>query len=921
VPIIRREDYLAHIGTPRHSGRYPWGSGDDPHGSTRNRSLLGMVEDLKNQGLGEKEIAKRMDMSINGLRGLKSAAKNEQKQDDIHKARKLKAKGHSNVEIARLMSVGGRKIGDTQVGQLLKPDALHKLKVLDTVSDTLKRAVDEKEYIDVGLGTEHQMGITNTKLRTAVEKLRREGYKLHTNIQVEQLGTGQKTNMKVLTKRFDADGKEIMWGDVMKNRHKIEQVTDFSVDGGETMLGIQPPLSISSKRVGIRYAKDGGKDADGVIYVRQGPKDVSLGGNRYAQVRVMVDGTHYLKGMAIYKDDMPDGVDLLFNTNKEDTGNKLDAMKPLKRKYMPGDKEGKPSGDIDEDNPFGATIRQIGELVPGSTRVQKVTSVMNLVNKESDWDKWSRNLPSQFLSKQKPALAREQLDLTYTRKQTELEAILRLENPAVKKKMLKDFADGADSAAVHLKSAAMPRQKTQVILPLPDIKPTEIFAPGFNNGERVALVRFPHGGTFEIPELTVNNKHAGGRKLIGPNAQDAVGIHPKTAERLSGADFDGDTVLVIPNNLKKVQSSPALKGLENFDHQAQYKGYEGMKKMTEHEKGMEMGKISNLITDMTFQNATPDELARAVRHSMVVIDAEKHGLDFRRSAQDNNIPALKAKYQKGGGAYTLISRAKSEVRVNERKQGYKIDPETGKKRYTETGATRPDGKGGLVRRTQESTRLGEAEDAHTLSSGTMIEKVYADHSNRLKALADEARKALVATKGDRYDPAARKAYRAEVDSLDAKLARAIARAPRERQAQVVANAVIRQKIQENPDLKAKTKESKAELKRLKSQALNAQRQRMGIVEREKFDITDREWEAIQNKAITTNKLEDILNYADGDKVKELATPREKVALTATKANKARTMLASGYTWAEISESLGVSQSTIKAELKGTEEGD
>ena len=38
----------------------------------------------------------------------------------------------------------------------------------------------------------------------------------------------------------------------------------------------------------------------------------------------------------------------------------------------------------------------------------------------------------------------------------------------------------------------------------------------------------------------------------------------------------------------------------------------------------EMGKISNLITDMTLKGATQDELARAVRHSMVVIDAEKH---------------------------------------------------------------------------------------------------------------------------------------------------------------------------------------------------------------------------------------------------------------------------------------------------------
>jgi hypothetical protein len=906
VHIIRAEDHLAHFGTPRHSGRYPWGSGGE-EGSTRNRSFLGMVKDLERQGLKQTEIAEHLGMTTGELRSLKSIAKNEQKQDDIHMARKLKEKHYSNVEIARRMSVNGRTFGDTQIGQLLKPDALHKLKVLDTVSNTLKRAVDEKGYIDVGLGVEYHMGITNTKLRTAVQKLRREGYKLHTNIQVEQLGTGQKTNMKVLTKLHDADGKEIMWGDVMKNRGKISQVTDFSVDGGETMLGIQPPLSISSKRVAVRYAEQGGKEADGTIFVRRGPKDVSLGGNRYAQVRVMVDGTHYLKGMAVYKDDLPDGVDLMFNTNKSDTGNKLDAMKVIKD---------------DPDNPFGATVRQIGETAPGSSRVTKVTSVMNLVNKESDWDKWSRNLPSQFLSKQKPALAKEQLAITLERKKTEFEEIMRLSNPAVKKKLLKDFADGADSAAVHLKAAALPGQKTQVILPLSSLKPGEVYAPGFNNGDTVVLVRFPHGGTFEIPQLVVNNKNPEGRSIIGTDAQDAIGIHSKTAERLSGADFDGDTVLVIPNRLGKVRSSPALEGLRDFDHQAQYKGYEGMKKMTEHEKGLEMGKISNLITDMTFQNATTDELARAVRHSMVVIDAEKHGLDYRRSAEDNNIAALKARYQKTGGASTIISRAKSDVRVNERKQGYRIDPATGKKVFVETGRTWTDSKGNPVRAKDTSAKLAETDDAHTLSSGTMIERVYADHSNNLKALGDKARLELLSVKNDKYDPAAREVYKQEVQSLDAKLAEAVKRAPRERQAQVVANEVIRQKIISNPDLKAKTKEAKAELKRLKSQALAAQRQRMGIVEKEKFDITDKEWEAIQNRAITTHKLEDILTYADGERVKQLATPREKATLSPSKESKARSMRASGYTWAEIAEALGASQSTIKEQLNmGTEEGD
>jgi DNA-binding transcriptional ArsR family regulator len=895
--IIQEKDWLAHIGTPRHSGRYPWGSGGD-EGSTRNQTFLGMVESLKRQGVPEKTIAETMGLTVGELRAQKAYAKNERTQDDIHQARKLAAKGLSNVAIAKAMSTNGRKIGDTQVANLLKPDAEHKAKVLNTVSYTLRDAVDKKGYIDVGLGVEYHMGITRTKLDTAIQALKGEGYRLH-RIPMPQLGTGQNTNMKVLTR----PGTE--WSDAMKNRDNISQVNDYSVDGGETMLGILPPKSISADRVGIRYAEQGGKDADGVIYVRRGPNDVSLGKNRYAQVRVMVNGTHYLKGMAVYKDDLPEGVDLLFNTNKSDTGNKLDAMKKIKD---------------DPDNPFGATVRQIGERGPDG-RMKKLTSVMNLVNQEGEWNEWSRNLPSQFLSKQKPSLAKKQLDIAYQKKLTEYEEIMRLENPVVKRKLLQAFADSADSAAVHLKAAALPKQKTQVILPVPTMKQNEVYAPGFTDGTRVALVRFPHGGTFEIPELTVNNRHPEGRKLIGPESQDAIGIHPKTAERLSGADFDGDTVLVIPNNLGLVKSAPALPGLQGFDPQAMYKGYEGMKKMTEHEKGLEMGKVSNLITDMTLRGANPDELAHAVKHSMVVIDAEKHGLDFRRSESDNGILALKKKYQTGG-ASTIISRAKSEKKVAERKQGYRIDPKTGEKVYQLTGRTYPDSKGNRILNTTTSTKLAEAKDARELISdaNTVMEQVYADHSNRLKALGNKARLDVLATKNEKYSPSAREAYRHEVASLDAKISLAVQRAPLERQAQVIANARVRQKIAANPDLKAKTKEAKAELKRLKGQALAGARQEMGIVEKEKFLLTDKEWEAIRNRAITNNKLETILDYADNDQLKALATPRTEVKLTPTKANKAKAMLAQGYTWADISEALGVPQSTIMGELKPKEEG-
>lgn len=916
--VIPEDEYLAsqgavikHYGTPRHSGRWPWGSGDDPS-SQRNNTLAAEAEAMRIKGMKDPEIARGLGITTTELRDIRSVTRNQRKQVEIAMASKLAAKGMSNTAIGKQMTETlGYRVGESQVRAILNPVQERKAKVLDNVTNALRKAVDEKGYIDVGSGVEYQLNVTPTKLRAALKKLKDEGYVVHNDIKIEQLGTGNQTNLKVLTK------PNTTWGDVVKNRDKIQQINEYSNDGGRTILGILPPLSINAKRVGVRYKEDGGADADGVIYVRPGVKDVSLGKANYAQVRIAVDGTHYLKGMAIYKDDLPAGVDLLFNTNKSNTGNKLDAMKELKTDTK--------TGKVDEDNPFGATVKQLGEVDPSTGRVSKLTSVMNIVNKEGQWDEWSKNLPSQMLSKQRPVLAKEQLDLTYTAKKSDLESILNLTNPSVKRKLLEAYADGVDSAAVHLKAAHLPRQKTQVILPVPQMSDKQVYAPNFNNGERVALIRFPHGGTFEIPELTVNNRVPEARKLLGTSSKDAIGIHPKVAERLSGADFDGDTVLVIPNNQGRVKSSAPLEALRHFDPKESYPYYEGMKVMTDREKGLEMGKVSNLITDMTIQHASSDEIARAVKHSMVVIDAEKHKLDFRRSEQENGIAALKKKYQstsRGGGAATLISRAKSRQDVPDRKlrpasEGGGIDPVTGRKVFVNTGKTRTyvdaKGKAHTVLKEMQSTKLAETDDAHTLSSGTVIEKVYADHSNRLKALANQARRELVATKSQPYSPSARLVHKDAVQTLNSKLSLALKNAPLERQAQVFANATVRLKLQSHPELR--DKESKVELKRLKSQALAEARMRTGA-DKQHFDITDSEWAAIQAGAITASKLDKILTYADLKRVRELATPRAKVKMTPAAISKAKTLHARGYTWAEIAETLGVSVSTAQEAVGG-----
>lgn len=882
---IEADNYLAHYGILRKSGRYPWGSGKTPF--ERSGGFLSTVEEMRKvHGMSDTEIARGFGMSTTELRAARSIAKNEIQQAHINQAQRLKDKGWSNVKIGERMG-----LNESSVRALLEPGKKDRVDIQKATADMLRQAVDEKHYVDIGSGVEQHLGISQTKLATAVDRLKQEGYETY-QIKVEQLGTGKQTTIKVLAP------PDTSFGEVYRNRDQIKQIAGFSDDNGRSYDRVLPPLSVDSKRVSVRYAEEGGTDADGVIYVRPGVKDLSLGGARYAQVRIAVDGTHYIKGMAMYKDDLPAGTDLMFNTNKSNTGNKLDALKGMKD---------------DPDNPFGAVVHQIQEVGPDGKK--RVSSAMNIVNEEGDWEKWSKTLSSQMLSKQSPSLAQRQLNMAFERKQNEFDDLKSLDNPAVKRRLLESYADDADSAAVHLKAAAMPRQGSHVILPINSMKEHEVYAPNYRDGERVVLIRYPHGGKFEIPELTVNNRQPEAKSLLG-NAKDAIGIHSKVAERLSGADFDGDTVLVIPNNSREVKTKPALEGLKGFDPQRAYPAYEGMARMSARTKAIEMGVVSNLITDMTIRGATDTELARAVRHSMVVIDAEKHNLDYKQSAIDNGIASLKEKYQggKNAGASTIISKASSEIRVPDRKprsagDGGAVDKVTGKKVFEETGAKYVNRKGETVDKTVISKKLAETDDAHTLSSGTPIEKIYADHSNKLKDLANQARLEAIRTKPTPYSPEAKKQYSDEVRSLDSKLNLALRNSPLERQAQVIANSVVAEKRRANPDLEP------SDIKKLKSQALLEARNRTGA-KKQRIEISDDEWKAIQSGAITHSKLNQILSNADLDKVKQLATPKVTKSMSDSKKSRAITMLRSGYTQAEVADALGVSVSTLKRSLSG-----
>lgn len=893
------EDILMHYGTPRHSGRYPWGSGDNPY--QRSGDFLSRIEELKSQGLTETEIAKAMGMSTTQYRAQKSLAKDERRALDVARAKSLREDGLSLNEIAREMGFAN----DSSVRSLLNERSEARMNQAKKTAEFLKEQIAEKGMIDVGTGVERELGISKEKLKEALAILEAEGYPVYGGRIQQATNPGKHTTLQVVCPP-GTEHKEIYDYD---NIHSVKDYISYD-DGESFRKSFVYPESMDSSRLKIRYAEDGGIDKDGVIEIRRGVEDLSLGESHYAQVRILVDGNRYLKGMAVYSDDLPDGVDVVFNTNK---------------------KQGTPTGDVlkkitnDPENPFGSLIKEHGGQSyyddPNGKYTDPVTGKkqsLSLINKraeEGDWGEWSDHLPSQFLSKQSMTLINKQLDLATKDKFAEFDEICSLTNPTVKKALLKSFADDCDSAAVHLQAAALPRQKYQVILPVTDMKDDEVYAPNYKNGEKVALIRYPHGGTFEIPILTVNNKQSTAKRMLD-NALDAIGINSKVAERLSGADFDGDTVMVIPTGGKvKVTSTPPLKGLEGFDPKLEYGGKkEGTFKPMKNTQ-TEMGKISNLITDMTLKGATQDELARAVRHSMVVIDAEKHKLDYKQSERDNGISALKKKYQgtvdENGryheGAATLISRAKSETSVLKRKGSPIIDKETGEQRYKEVYEEYTDKNGKVKVRTQASTKMAETKDARTLSSGTPQEEAYADYANNMKSLANRARREMMNTGKIAYSASAKRTYQAEVDSLEAKLNVALKNAPRERQAQILANAAVKAKKQENPDM------TEGEIKKANQQALTAARNSVGA-KREPILITDREWEAIQAGAISENRLTQIINNVDTDKLRQRATPRATTTLSSAKVNKIASMNASGYTTAEIAEALGVSASTVSKYL-------
>ena len=927
VSIEEYNDWLAHIGVDHTkgnpgSGRYPYGSGKHPY--QRSGFSYDDYMELVKQGLSEQQIAEYFKMeNVQALRDNRTIALAYKREDDVRKATELYNNGLGYTAIGKEMG-----ISESSVRSLLQNKAAQETKnAIFSTADALRDSVNDKGVIDIGAGTEQILGVSPTRYKAAIRALENAGYQTY-NLYSNQLGSqNQQTTIRVLAKPGMTQEEATEY---LKQAQIGVPVLDIhSQDNGLTFYGIERPKSIDSKRVGIGYDPE----KDGLVEIRRGVEDVSLGKNKYAQIRVAVDDKYYIKGMATYSDNLPDGVDILVNTKKpvgtplkgEDSEHSV--LKELKKKN---------DGSIDWDNPFGAAIKMRNGVTVGQRHYKDEDgndqlSVINIINEEGDWSGWKKTLSSQMLSKQSQSLIKEQLDISIKAKQQEFDEINAIQNPTVKKRLLYSFADECDSAAADLSAAAMPRQSSHVIIPVKSLKDNEIYAPNYRNGEKVILIRYPHAGNFEIPELIVNNNNAEARRMLGSKAQDAVGITMKTAMKLSGADFDGDTVLVIPNNNNKisVNNSAKFKELNNFDTGIYYNPK--LPKMPDKVKQQYMGITTNLIADMTLKGAPAEDLIPAVKYSMVVIDAQKHSLDYKKAYEDYNIAKLNEKYRGNAkaGASTIVTRAGAEMYVDQRrpKRSNKeegivngIDIKTGKKVYEPTGKTRwspkRDKEGNVigwkeVKKQDKIEKMYAVDDAFELVGNLddPKERLYANFANTMKKLANNSRLIAVNTDNLKRNPDSVKMYAKEVAELNDALKSVKANKYLERQAQILGN-------KRYYAAKRDGNYSRDQLKRLQNECIAGARLSIGA-KKPTIDITPKQWAAIDAGAISSSLLTEIINNTSLDTIRNYTMPRrtQRSLVSYTDECLIRSMAARpGVTQAEIADAMGLSASTINTIL-------
>ena len=217
------EDILMHYGMPRRSGRYPWGSGEDPY--QHSGDFLSRIEELKKTGWTEtpENIKKEFGLTTTQYRTEKANAKDERRMLDVARAKSLKEDGLGATEIGRIMGKN-----ESTIRSLLNESSEIKMKKARETADFIKEQIEKKGMIDVTSGVERELGVSKEKLNQALKLLEEEGYPIYKGGIPQATNPGQQTNQRVICKP-GTDHKDIY------NYENVHPLTDYiSKDGGST---------------------------------------------------------------------------------------------------------------------------------------------------------------------------------------------------------------------------------------------------------------------------------------------------------------------------------------------------------------------------------------------------------------------------------------------------------------------------------------------------------------------------------------------------------------------------------------------------------------------------------------------------------------------------------------------------------------
>lgn len=135
--------------------------------------------------------------------------------------------------------------------------------------------------------------------------------------------------------------------------------------------------------------------------------------------------------------------------------------------------------------------------------------------------------------------------------------------------------------------------------------------------------------------------------------------------------------ILFKRGIQPFLSDENFKMLRGFDPKAEYAIPKQIMPVfrSPKQRQIEVGKNSNLISDMCWYGATEEELVRAIKHGTVLLNADKYGLNWKKSAEDFGIQELYQKYRRFHRKPKLTEREKLVITAY---TGYVLEGTAGK---------------------------------------------------------------------------------------------------------------------------------------------------------------------------------------------------------------------------------------------------